>query len=459
MRASGFSGTVQGSMAPDSPSRSPGRDVRLRGFASRADVEEVERFLAERSSPLAPESVGLLACAGRVLAAEVVAAVSVPSFARSAMDGYAVRGEDTFGASDYDPIRLKVLGQALPGRPFDGRVGAGEAVRIMTGAPLPEGADAVAMAEVCREEGGLVAISEPVAPHKNVGAVGEDIRAGEVVLRAGRRLRPQDAGLLASLGVARVLCHRRPRVQLVITGDELLPPGATPSGARIVDSNSVVLRALVARDGGVTRDAAPLPDRRDVIRLALESSDADVILVSGGSSVGIEDHAPGLVAELGTLDFHGIAMRPSSPTGIGRLPRPAAPTEPMGSDPIGSPTPGERFVFLLPGNPVSCLCAYEFFAGPTIRALGGRSRAWPHRRVRLPLARKLSSQVGRVDYVRVAIEDGRVVPLATAGASILSSTVRAAGCVIVARGREGMADGEVVEVLLYDEDLGEEGAP
>jgi molybdopterin molybdotransferase len=428
------------------------RDVRLRGFAARADVAEVERFLAASGPPLPPEPVALLQCAGRVLSAEVRAAVSVPSFARSAMDGFAVRGEDTFGASDYDPIRLNLIGQALPGRPFTGRVGAGEAVRIMTGAPLPEGADAVAMAEVCREESGRVALSEPVAPHKNVGSVGEDIRAGERVLPAGRRLRPQDAGLLASIGVARVLCHRRPRVQLVITGDELLPPGATPSGARIVDSNSVVLRALVARDGGVARDSAPLPDRREVIRLALESSDADVILVSGGSSVGIEDHAPGLVAELGTLDFHGIAMRPSSPTGIGRLP---GRTESAGSARDG-PALGalrERLVFLLPGNPVSCLCAYEFFAGPTIRALGGRSRAWPHRRVRLPLARKLSSQIGRVDYVRVAIEGGRVVPLATAGASILSSTVRAAGCVIVARGREGMAEGEEVEVLLYDEDL------
>ena len=260
---------------------------------------------------------------------------------------------------------------------------------------------------------------------------------------------------IASIGVARVPCHQRPRVQLVITGDELLPPGATPAGARIVDSNSVVLRALVARDGGLARDAAPLPDRRDVIRLALESSDADVILVSGGSSVGIEDHAPGLVSELGTLDFHGIAMRPSSPAGIGRIPRRVSGE--TGPGPASPPGP-DRWVFLLPGNPVSCLCAYEFFAGPTIRALGGRSRAWPHRRVRLPLARKLASQIGRVDYVRVAIEDGRVIPLATSGASILSSTVRAAGCVIVPRGREGMAEGEEVEVLLYDEELPEADA-
>jgi molybdopterin molybdotransferase len=227
----------------------------------------------------------------------------------------------------------------------------------------------------------------------------------------------------------------------VITGDELVPPGQAPSGARIVDSNSVVLRALVERDGGVCLPFELLPDRPERVRDALKAGDADAILVSGGSSVGAEDHAPRLVSELGHLDFHGISMRPSSPAGVGRIPR--GPSGDSGAF---------AFVFLLPGNPVSCLCAYEFFAGPTLRGLGGRSRAWPHRRVRLPLARKIASAVGRTDYVRVTVEAGRVSPLAISGASILSSTVRAAGCVIVPREREGMPEGEVVEVLLYDDE-------
>jgi len=325
-----------------------------------------------------------------------------------------------------------VIGLALPGRAFEGRVAKGSAVRIMTGAPLPEGADAVVMAEAANERDGRVFVREPVAPRKNVGAIGEDVKAGEVVLRAGRRLRPQDAGLLAAIGVANARCVRRPRVALVVTGDELLPAGSVPGGHRIVDSNSVVLRALVVRDGGVVLPFEILPDQPERIRHALENAEADVLLVSGGSSVGQEDHAPRLVAELGSLDFHGVAMRPSSPAGVGRV--------------------HSKWVFLLPGNPVSCLCAYEFFAGPTIRALGGRSRAWPHRRVRVPLARKISSQIGRVDYVRVAIEDGKAVPLATSGASILSSTVRADGCVLVSRSLEGMPDGTEVEVLLYDEE-------
>ncbi len=403
----------------------------MRGFAERADVEEVERFLAARAAPLGPEPVALAECVGRVLARDVEAGVDVPGFRRAAMDGYALRGEDSFGASGYAPISLRVVGEALPGAPFAGRVDAGCAVRVMTGAPVPDGADAVAMAEVCEERDGRVAVSVAVAPRRNVGEVGEDIRAGEVVVRAGRRLRPQDAGLLASIGEARPLCVRRPLVRLVVTGDELLAPGSRPEGPRIVDSNSVVLAALVARDGGVVLPHAILPDRPDAIRAALSDGACDVALVSGGSSVGREDHAPRLVAELGSLDFHGVAMRPSSPAGVGRI--------------------GERAVFLLPGNPVSCLCAYEFFAGPVIRALGGLPRAWPHRRARLPLARKISSEVGRTDYVRVAIEAGRVVPLATSGASILSSTVRASGCVIVPRALEGLPEGAEVEVLLYDD--------
>ncbi len=404
----------------------------MRGFAERADVEEVLGFLAEHALVLGAECVPLLACVGRGLAEDVEAKVPVPGFARAAMDGYAVRGEATFGASSYETIALKVTGQALPGAPHAGEVGAGEAVRVMTGAPVPAGADAVVKAEVCEEAEGVVAISEAVAPGKNVGAVGEDIREGDVVLRAGRRIRPQDAGLLASIGVAEPSCVRQPRVRLVVTGDELLPPGSTPEGPRIVDSNSVVLRGLIARDGGRALPFDILPDDADVIRETLAKGDVDVILVSGGSSVGTEDHAPRLVAELGSLDFHGVSMRPSSPAGVGRI--------------------GDAFVFLLPGNPVSCLCAYEFFAGPVLRALGGRSRAWPHRRVRLPLARKIASEVGRTDYVRVAIEDERVVPIATSGASILSSTVRAAGCVIVPRGLEGMPEGAEVEVLLYDDE-------
>ena len=410
------------------------RDVRMRGFSERADVSEVDAFLKEHVRALGAERVGLLECTGRVLAEDVSSGVDVPGFPRSAMDGYAIRGEESFGASEYAPISFELIGTALPGDAFGSRVGKNQAVRIMTGAPIPEGADAVVMAEVCTEPvgGGTVEVADAVPPQKNVGSIGEDIRTGDAVLAAGRRIRPQDAALLSSIGRPEVACVTRPRVRLVITGNELLPAGSTPGGVQIVDSNSVMLGGLVARDGAGLLPFEILPDIPDRIQEAMADEEADVVLVSGGSSVGLEDHAPRLLSELGSLDYHGISMRPSSPTGVGRV--------------------GRRFVFLLPGNPVSCLAAYEFFAGPTIRQLGGRTRAWPHRRVTLPLARKISSSIGRTDYVRVAIEEGRAFPLATSGASILSSTVRAQGAVIVARGHEGMAEGEEVEILLYDEE-------
>jgi len=411
------------------------RDVRMRGFRARTTVEAALAVLEQRVGPLGHERVALGDAAGRVAAADVVAQVSVPHFVRSAMDGYALRGESTFGAAPYAPVELHVLGDARPGRPYAGAIGAGEAVRITTGAPVPEGADAVLMAEHTEEaerDGRVVVrLRQPIPPGKHVAPVGEDVLAGATVVTAGRRLRPQDLGVLASVGVGEVLVVRRPAVRVLVTGDELLPPGSTPSGACIVDANSLVLAALARRDGAASVVVEYVPDRREAVRAAMHAAAEEVILVSGGSSVGPEDHAPLVLAELGEVAVHGVAMRPSSPAGFGFL-------------------PGDRAVFLLPGNPVSCLCAYEFFAGPAIRVRGGLPREWPHRRRRCAVARKIVSELGRVDYVRVRLEDDRVIPIMTSGASILSSTTRADGVVIVPANEEGYGEGAVVEVLLYD---------
>jgi molybdopterin molybdotransferase len=369
-----------------------------------------------------------------VLAEDVTAPVPVPGFARAAMDGYAVRGEETFGASDYNPLTLRLIGEAMPGRPYAGVLQSGHAVRIMTGAPVPEGADSVVMAEYTRETvgpgGRMVVITDPVPPGRHVGQIGEDVEAGEALFQPGRILRAQDVGVLASVGIATVPVIRRPEVRLVITGDELLPPGSKPAGAQIVDSNSVMLEGLVRRDGGLPVRDTIVPDRREAVEAAILDPRGDVVLVSGGSSVGSEDYAPLVVAERGELLVHGVALRPASPAGLGRI--------------------GDRLIFLLPGNPVSCLSAYDFLAGPAVRRLGGRSGDWPHRQVRAPLVRKIASAVGRVDYVRVRLTAEGVEPLAISGASILSSTIRADGFVIVAGDSEGHAPGDEVVVYLYD---------
>jgi molybdopterin molybdotransferase len=225
-----------------------------------------------------------------------------------------------------------------------------------------------------------------------------------------------------------VAVRRRPRVRLVITGNELLDSGRAPEGFRIADANGPMLAALAARDGAVVDDPGVVRDDPQAILDGLRA-DADVVVVSGGSSVGIEDLAPTLVATHGELAIHGIAMRPSAPTGMGRL--------------------GHRLVFLLPGNPVSSLCAYDFFAGRAIRALGGRPREWPYRCTRAKLTRKISSQIGRLDYARVRLVRGLVEPLSIGGASVLTSTTRADGFVIVSDDSEGFAAGAEVDVWLY----------
>ncbi len=409
-------------------------DVRMRGFRERISLEEALRRVLDAVSPLGPpEEVPLAEALGRPLVEDAVAPRPVPPFDRAAMDGYAVRADATFPATTYDPVAFAVAGEALPGAPWEGTLGEGKAVRIMTGAPLPAGADAVVPAEGAEESRGRVRITTPVSPGKNVGRAGEDVAEGTVAVPAGRALRPQDLGLLASLGLAKVRVPPVPSVALLVTGDEIVKAGAPIKAAEIYDANTPMLEGLVARWGGRVVQALREPDDRPrVLRFIgrlLANPRAHALLVSGGSSVGSEDHAPGIVAEMGRVLFHGVALRPAGPTGFGIV--------------DGKP------VFLLPGNPVSCLCAFDLLAGPAIRRMGGHGERGPYARVRLPLAGRLASVAGRSDYARVAIRDGRVEPVAVSGASILSSTVKADGFVLVPPEVEGHDAGETVEVHLY----------
>jgi molybdopterin molybdotransferase len=405
----------------------------MRGFAERHTVAAALAWLDAHLRPLDAETVALRNASGRVLASAVVSGVDVPGFDRATMDGYAVVSQSTEGAAPYNRLDLKVIGDALPGTPFDGTVAPGEAVRIMTGAPLPRGGDAVLPAEFADDESEepdarCISALASVSPGKHVGRRGEDVVRGTRLFEPGRVLRPQDLGVLSSIGFGQVEVIRKPRVRLVVTGNELLPSGSAPKGFRIVDANGPMLTAFVERDGGIVDAPGLVSDERDAILDALRA-DADIVIVSGGSSVGIEDLAPTLLAQHGELPVHGIAMRPSAPTGLGRL--------------------DHRLVFLLPGNPVSNLCAYDFFAGRAVRALGGRDKAWPYRAARGRLMRKISSPIGRLDYVRVTIADGHVEPLSVGGASLLTSTTRADGFVIVSDDSEGFAAGSEVDVWLY----------
>lgn len=406
-------------------------DVRMKGFASRSTVETAISWIdsvipALTSRPI--DSVPLTEATGRVLAAEIVSPVNVPGFNRSMMDGFALRAEETFGATAYNSLSFQILGTSLPGQPFHGIVTPGTAVRIMTGAPLPQGADAVLPVEFTESRMNTLTAMSEVSAGKHVGIVGEDVPLKGVILSAGRLLRPQDLGVLSSIGVATVPVVRRPKVRILITGNELLPAGTVPRGFQIADANGPMLNALVARDGGRPEMPGLIADDRPSLLAAL-SEPADVVLISGGSSVGQEDHAPEILKQLGTLAIHGVAMRPSSPAGMGHI--------------------GEKIVFLLPGNPVSCLCAYDFFAGRAIRALGGYTVDWPYRKIQATLSRKLVSTVGRVDYARVKLDGTSAEPLAISGASVLSSTTRADGFVIIPADSEGLPAQANVVVHLY----------
>ena len=419
----------------DTRSQTPGHDdPRMRGFRVRVSVDHVLALIDARVGQTGSEEVPLLDASGRVLLTEIVAGAHVPSFDRAAMDGYALHGEETFGADLYAPASFREVGKARPGRGFLSRVNPGEAVEIATGAPIPMGADTVVPVEATVRDGNNILVTEPFPIGRHIGRSGEDVVEGVVVLSAGRTLRPQDLGVLSGLGIASVTVARQPKVAVLITGDEILSPGSKAEGHRFADMNSPMLRALIARDGGIPRVVGPLSDVRETLRTALLDAvgSSDVVLVSGGSSTGPEDHAPGLVSELGELTVHGVAVRPASPSGLGFL--------------------GAVPVLLLPGNPVSCLCAYDLFGGRVIRKLGGRRLDWPYRTQSLPLAQKLVSAVGRVDYVRVRLVDGRVEPMSIGGASILTSTTRADGFVIVPAGFEGYAAGAEVTVYMYQID-------
>ncbi|HZJ47533.1 MAG TPA: gephyrin-like molybdotransferase Glp, partial [Acidimicrobiia bacterium] len=374
------------------------------------------------------EDMAVTEVASRVLATDVVSGVDVPAFRRATMDGYAVRAEDTYGASTYNPIPLRVVGSSMPGRPSSAAVETGSCVRIMTGAPIPDGADAVLKAENTSGPGDVIEAMAPVPLGRNVARVGEDVRTGNLVLGSGRTLLPQDVGLLAAIGTDSVAVVRRPVVRIIVSGDELVPPGEAPTGSSIVDSNSPMLAALVERDGGIP-DVVRLTDDRSAMEEALIRPGADVIVTSGAASVGSEDRVPLLVGELGELAIHGITMRPSAPTGVGTI-------------------DGIR-VLILPGNPVACLAAYDFFAGPVVRMLGGRTPDWPYRSVTRTLSRRLVSQVGRTDYARVIVDGDLVEPIAISGSSILSSVTNASGFVVVPAESEGYAENTAIEVHCY----------
>jgi len=395
-------------------------DLEHAGFKDRTRVAEALETVREAvSGHDRTERVALGRADGRTLAERVVAPAPVPGYDRAAMDGYAVRAEDTFGATGRSPTVL---------RESEGAVAPGEAVRVHTGSDLPEGADAVVMIEETERVGDDVEVFDAVAEGENVGEVGEDVAEGAELYEPGHRIRPSDLGLLKSVGVDQVTVYEPPTVGVVPTGEELVQ--RDPGPGEVIETNGLTVSRMVDRWGGVASYRNVVDDDPNAIRAAIERDLAkDVVVTTGGSSVGERDYTPEVVDELGEVLVHGVALKPGHPVALG----------------VVEDTP----VIMLPGYPVACIINAVQFLRPVMK-LAGNMPVPSHPTIEARLDRKISSEPGTRTFARVRLReaDGERVaePTRASGSGVLSSVALADGWVVVPEEREGYDAGETVAV-------------
>jgi molybdopterin molybdotransferase len=397
------------------------------GFRTKTSIREALYIFLDSFSPLeGTETISLEEADGRVLCSDVTAPRDVPHYDRSAMDGYAVRAEDTFGSGRDTGIFLRLADT--------GRVGRGECQPVHTGSPIPEGADAVIMIENTEASGGMVEVLGQVTPGQNVGMRGEDVAKGQAVFSAGRQLKPSDVGLLASMGFTEIKVYRKPRVMIIPTGEEIVPRGTEPLAGQMNESNGVMNYLYVRRYGGqpVVHDIV-VDDREKLAAALREAAKYDLIITTGGSSVGRRDLLPEVVSYTGKVLVHGVAIKPGRPVAMGYV------------EDNGKRTP----IVCLPGYPAACAIDSMVFADPAVRKLGHLPPA-RYRTEKAVLSRKIASEAGYRTYTRVSVEGGVATPLRTKGAGILSSVSLADGYVIIPEDVEGREAGEAVEVVYLE---------
>jgi molybdopterin molybdotransferase len=394
-------------------------------------VAEARSRILAAIAPVGSEQVSLAHAAGRTLAADTTARVTQPPNPVSAMDGYAVRAADAAKV----PATLEVIGTAPAGRPFTGRIGPGQALRIFTGAPMPEGADAVVIQEDTEASGDGVTIKEAASPGRWVRRAGLDFEAGDALLHAGRVLTPRDVGLAAAMNVPWLTVRRKPRVAILATGDEIVQPGDAIGPGQIVSSNSWALAAFVAANGGEPINIGIAPDERATLRTMADSArGADLLVTTGGASVGEHDLVQSALGEIGlTLDFWKIAMRPGKPLMFGKI----------GATPLLG----------LPGNPVSTMVCSLLFLAPMLAVFLGRAESEP-RRVAARLGADLEANDRREDYLRATLAraaDGTVVatPFSAQDSSMMAMLARADGLIVRAPGASALAAGAAVDVIPF----------
>jgi molybdopterin molybdotransferase len=407
----------------------------MKEFFQVLDIDAV-LALKDRFEQLGGEKVGLDEAQGRVLFEDIAAACDLPGFDRATMDGFAVCAGSTFGASESNPAYLEVVGAVAMGKAPDFKVGPGQAARIATGGMLPEGADSVVMVEHTDNlDANTIEVHRSVAPGQHRVTREEDVARGQLVFSAGRVLKPQDIGLLAAMGNGTVSVYRRPRVGIIPTGDEVVPLSVDPAPGQIRDVNTHTLGALVQEAGGQ-------PVAYDIVEDHFESlfdtfkralAENDMVLVSGGSSVGMRDLTLDAMEALeqSTILFHGVSIRPGKPTMLARC--------------------GDKAFWGLPGHVTSAMVVFIVLVRPLLDYIGGRG-ARMQGRVRARLSRNLASVQGRVDFVRVRIteRDGHWWAEPILGQSgLLHTMVEADGLVAIDMNSEGLDQGSWVDVILF----------
>ena len=400
-------------------------------------VEEALNKILDAISPLGLEKVSILDALGRVLGEDVFAGRAIPPNDNSAMDGYAIRTEDSRGASPENPVRLDVIEEIPAGAIPAKAIGQGEAARIMTGAPLPLGADTVVRLEDTRKDGARVLVFAATPKGRNIRRAGEDVRQGEKVIPRGEIIRPAEVGLLASLGRSFVLVHQRPLVAIVATGSELAEIDEAPAEGKIVNSNSYALAALVRECGavplqiGIARDS-----RKDLIAKFRAALRADLIISTGGVSVGDYDLVKDIMKEAGNrMQFWQVAMKPGRPLAFGAL----------GAIPAVG----------LPGNPASSMICFEQFVRPAILKMLGHANLF-RRTVQARIEKGIEKQRGIRQFIRVLIRrdgDGYAVVMGDNDSGMLISMARANGLVILPEAATAVGPGELVTVQLIDDSL------
>lgn len=398
-------------------------------FSLLVSHEEAEELIISNTRAINRiESLSVDSAVGRVLAEDILADRSVPPFDRSAMDGYAVIAQDTFDA-DHQEVLLEVDGVIHAGEVSDIEVTRGHCVQIATGSPKPAGADAVVMVEFTEKRGDKILITKPVYPGANISKLGEDIKKGEVVLKKGTFLTPAKIGTLSALGKTDVEVYERPRVSIIATGKEIVQPGQPLNPGQIYDVNSFTLEAILKNNGAIVQRLPSITDDPQLLREGIEKAlESDLVVLSGGSSVGERDLLAGILEDMGQVLFHGVQIKPGKPTLFGLI--------------------NDKPVFGMPGFPTSCLSNAHIFLVPTIRKMA-RLPSGAERTMRAKMGKRIVSSSGRKQFLTVKIEDGVAYPVFKHSGAI-TSMAQADGYVMLPVNLDVIEEGQEIEVIILD---------